>query len=83
MRVFDPGRISERRQRLGMSQTKLAKLMHVSRPHLNVVEHGRAVPSADIIAKLGYVLRVREDFFFVSAVSYRKQKREKEGIHAR
>ena len=83
MRVFDPGRITERRERLGMSQTKLAGYIDVSRPHLSQVERGKAVPSAAIIARLGDVLRVREDFFFVGAVSYRKHKGKKEGIHAR
>ncbi len=83
MRRFDPGKITERRQQLGMSQTKLAKHIDVSRPHVSVVEAGKAVPSAEIIARLGNILRVREDFFFVGAVSYRKRKRKKEGIDAR
>jgi len=73
MRMFCPGKIRERRQRIGMTQEKLAKHADISRTHMGAVEHGKAMPTAGIVAKLAYVLRVKESYLFVDTVSYRKQ----------
>ncbi len=83
MREFDPGRITERRQQLGITRAKLAECADISRTHVYDVEGGRSVPTVRVIARLAYVLRVREGFFFVDSVSYKKRTREKEGVHAR
>ncbi len=83
MRKFAPGRITERRERLGITRTKLAECADISRTHMYDVEGGRSVPTVGVIARLAYILRVREDFFFVGTVSYKKLKREKEGMDAR
>ena len=40
---------------------------------MGAVEHGKAMPTAGIVAKLAYVLRVKESYLFVDTVSYRKQ----------
>jgi transcriptional regulator with XRE-family HTH domain len=72
MRMFCPLKIRERRQRIGMTQEQLAQHADISRTHMGAVEHGKAMPTAGIVAKLAYVLRVKESYFFVGAVSYRK-----------
>jgi len=73
MRVFSPEKIQERRQRLGITQEKLAQYADITRTHMSSVEHGKAMPTAGIVAKLAYALRVSESYFFVDAVSYREQ----------
>ena len=73
MRVFSTGKIRERRQRIGMTQEKLAQCADITRTHMSEVEHGKSVPTAGIIAKVAYALRVKESYFFADAVSYRKQ----------
>lgn len=83
MRIFNPGKIRERRQRLGITQSKLAQTVDISRTHMYDVEQGKAMPTAGIIAKVAFALRVRESFFFVDAVSYEKHLEEKEGVYAR
>jgi transcriptional regulator with XRE-family HTH domain len=74
MRVFDPSRIRERRERLGMTKTRLAKCAEITRTHMFEVERGSSVPTAGVIAKLAHFLRVRESYFFVESVSYKKRK---------
>lgn len=73
MRVFSPEKIRARRQRLGITQEKLAQHADITRTHMSAVEHGKAMPTAGIVAKVAYALKVKESYFFVDAVSYRKQ----------
>lgn len=73
MRVFSPEKIRARRQRLGITQEKLAQYADITRTHMGAVEHGKAMPTAGIVAKLAYALRVKESYFFADTVSYRKQ----------
>jgi transcriptional regulator with XRE-family HTH domain len=56
-----------------MTQEKLALHADITRTHMSEVEHGKSVPTAGIIAKMAYALRVKESYFFADAVSYRKQ----------
>ena len=73
MRMFCPLKIRERRQRIGMTQEQLAQHADISRTHMGAVEHGKAMPTAGIVAKLAYALRVKETYFFTDTVSYKEQ----------
>lgn len=67
-RRFDHGRIRERRQRLKLSQEKLAAFAGLTREHLIEIEKGRSVPKANMLARIANALRVKESYFFVNAV---------------
>jgi transcriptional regulator with XRE-family HTH domain len=82
MRVFDPGKIRDRRLRLGMTQAVYAKQVGITRAHLIAIEHGRAMPTAGVIANMADVLRVKESYFFASAVSDRLRKTRGRAKHA-
>lgn len=57
-------RVKEQRQRLGLSQEELSKLVGIPRTTISAIESGRAVPSVDYAIKLAKVLGCSvEDLF--------------------
>jgi transcriptional regulator with XRE-family HTH domain len=82
MRVFDPGKIRGRRLRQRVTQREFAKKIGITRGYLISIEHGRAMPTAGVIANMADALQVRESFFFVSAVSDRLRKARRRAKYA-
>lgn len=59
-------RIRERREKLGLSQTRLARLVGVAEPALSNVELGKWQPWPKVRHDLAKVLGVTEDYLFSS-----------------
>ena len=68
MRIFDHNKIRRRREKLRLSQVKLAVYAGLSREHLIEIEKGRSMPKVDMLAKIAGALNVKESYFFVNAV---------------
>jgi len=76
-------RLKERREELGVSQAKVARLAGTSQPAIARLEAGDAVPSLDMLVRyaraLGYGLRVQ----FVEAERIRKYRVQEENLLAK
>lgn len=66
MRAFSPEKLKERRKIFRLSQAALAEITGLSTTYINYLEKGRRQPTADVIARLAWCLRVNESYFFVN-----------------
>lgn len=58
-------RIKELREKMGISQGKLADLCHVSRQTINAIENNKYDPSLQLAFKLAKTLKVTVDQLFL------------------
>lgn len=65
MKVFSPEKLRERRKMFRLSQAALAEIAGLSTTYINYLENGRRQPTANVIARLAWCLRVKESYFFV------------------
>ena len=62
-------RLRESRERMGLTQKKLADVVLVSRQTINSIEAGRYVPSLELALKLGHIFNCHvEDLFNITEV---------------
>ncbi len=62
-------RLRESRERMGLTQKKLADVVLVSRQTINSIEAGRYVPSLELALKLGQLFNCHvEDLFNITEV---------------
>jgi putative transcriptional regulator len=67
--VLAKNRLREFRERLGLTQEKLAERVRVSRQTINSIEGGRYVPSLELALSLGQVFGCKvEDLFGIPEV---------------
>lgn len=66
MRVFSPEKLKERRKKFRLSQADLAEIAGLSTAYINYLEKGKQKPSAEVVGRLAWCLRVRESYFFVT-----------------
>ncbi len=63
-------RLRESREEMGLTQKRLADIVHVSRQTINSIEAGRYVPSLKLALQLGHVFDCYvEDLFNFSEVA--------------
>ena len=54
-------RIAAHRTNAGLSQERLADLLHVNRNHISRIERGRSYPSLDLLVDIALILEVTID----------------------
>lgn len=64
VKTFNPEMMMIARKARGMSQSDLAKLLHMKQSHISKIEAGFQNPPDEMIAKLPDVLGYQEEFFF-------------------
>ena len=50
--------IKNKRKKLGLSQKQLAKLVGITQPFMNEIEHGKKSPSVEVLQKICQVLSI-------------------------
>lgn len=65
-------RIALLRRQQGLSQTELARRLHISASAVGMYEQGRREPSLDIIVALAEVLGVSTDFLLTGKTTWDK-----------
>ncbi len=62
-------RIAGKRKRLRMTQTEVEERAGLSRKYLSNIEHGRSVPSIDVLMQIADVLHMTPNELLLGAVS--------------
>lgn len=79
MRYDEIGRrIAEKRRRLRMTQTEVEDRAHLSRKYLSNIEHGRSIPSIDVLMQIADILQITPNELLLGAVSV--EKAEEDGL---
>lgn len=73
-------RIAAQRKRKGISQTQLAKRLHISAGAIGMYEQGRREPSADILVGLSKELGVSVDYLLTGMDYSRKYELEQSNV---
>ncbi len=62
--IYAPGKITERREKLGIKVSQLEKLSGITIALLMRYEEGSVIPSAEKIATLATTMKVTPNYFF-------------------
>lgn len=66
-------RMAEKRKRLRLTQTEVEARIGVSRKYLSNIEHGRSIPSIDVLMQIADVLHMTPNELLLGAASVRKE----------
>ena len=67
MQAFSPSRLTERRQKRGLSLRELSRETGLSDVGIAYIEKGQKIPRANTLCKLADALKCRVEYFFVSS----------------
>lgn len=70
-------RIAEKRRKLRMTQAEVEDKANISRKYLSNIEHGRSVPSIDVLMQIADVLHSAPNEFLLGAASMEKAENPK------